>query len=319
METDANKGQYSIQLASKISGVGVHTIRAWEKRYQAVTPERNSSGRREYSDKDIERLSLLSELCTLGHSIGKIAGLPTPELKVLLDKLGKQAENVEARQNDLAQAKTPVNVKESLNSLLMALQGYKLDIISHEINKLKLTLNPRQLALDIISPLLQEVGNSVMKGDFSISQEHALSAILKFHIGHTLFRTTAIKSTKPYRALICTPEGDYHEFGILHAALLCTHYNIPYFYLGPNLPVDSLLDAYVSLEANLVIVGSTVIPENKSSDFVHGFFDSVSKSIGEGRLICGGGSHIDGERIGRIKNADFVSNMKGLDNYFKSL
>ena len=319
METDANKGQYSIQLASKISGVGVHTIRAWEKRYQAVTPDRNSSGRREYSDKDIERLSLLSELCTLGHSIGKIAGLPTPELKVLLEKLGKQAENVEARQNDMSQALTPVNIKESLNSLLLALKGYKLDIISHEINKLKLTLNPRQLALEIISPLLQEVGGSVLKGDFSISQEHALSAILKFHIGHTLFRGNPNKSTKPYRALICTPEGDYHEFGILQAALLCSHYNIPYFYLGPNLPVDSLLDAYASLDGNLVIVGSTVIPENKSSDFIHSFFDTVCKAIDPGTLICGGGSHINSEKLARHKNANFVSSMKGLDNYLKSL
>lgn len=319
METDVNKGQYSIQLASKISGVGVHTIRAWEKRYQAVTPERNASGRREYSDKDIERLSLLSELCTLGHSIGKIAGLPTPELKVLLEKLDKQAENVEARQSDFEAAKTPVNIQDSLNSLLLALNGYKLDIISHEINKLKLALNPRQLALDIISPLLNKVGDSVLKGDFSISQEHALSAILKFHIGHTLFRGSAIKSTKPYRALICTPEGDYHEFGILQAALLCSHYNIPFFYLGPNLPVDSLLDAYASLEGSLAIVGSTVIPENKSSDFVHNYFDSVCRSIDRGELLCGGGSHIDGERISRHKNARFVSSMKGLDNYLKSL
>ena len=84
--SSAPKGHYSIQLASKISGVGVHTIRAWEKRYQAVVPQRNTSGRREYNDKDIERLSLLSELCTLGHSIGKIANLSTEDLKVQLQK-----------------------------------------------------------------------------------------------------------------------------------------------------------------------------------------------------------------------------------------
>lgn len=292
MESTETKGQYSIQLASKISGVGVHTIRAWEKRYQAVTPDRNSSGRREYSDSDIERLTLLSELCTLGHSIGKIAGLPTPELKVLLEKLGKQAESVESRRQDFDAVKSPINVEESLSNLLLALKGYKLDIISHEINKLKLTLSPRQLALDIISPLLKEVGESVMSGSFSISQEHALSAILKFHMGHMLFRGSSSKSTKPQRVLICTPEGDYHEFGILQAALLCSHYNLPFFYLGPNLPLESLLDAYRSLEANMVLIGSTVVPENKSSDFVNSFFETVAKSIGNGRLLVGGNAHI---------------------------
>lgn len=320
METnDFSKGQYSIQLASKISGVGVHTIRAWEKRYQAVTPERNHSGRREYSDKDIERLSLLSELCTLGHSIGKIAGLPTPELKVLLEKLGKQADNVETRQQELQMARTPVNAKESLRSLMLALENYKLDIISHEVNKLKLTLNPRQLALEIISPLLRNVGESVSKGDFSISQEHALSAILKFHMGHMLFRGNSHKTTKPHRILICTPEGDYHEFGILQAAMLCNHYNLPYFYLGPNLPVESLMDAYKSLEGNMVMVGSTVPPENKPSDFLNQYFDTIVKGLGpDGQLMVGGNSHIDRERLQKSKKATFLTSMHELDEFLKS-
>lgn len=319
METQETKGQYSIQLASKISGVGVHTIRAWEKRYQAVTPERNSSGRREYSDKDIERLTLLSELCTLGHSIGKIAGLPTPELKVLLEKLGRQAESLEVRRQDYDAVKNPINVEESLNNLLLALKNYKLDIISHEINKLKLTLSPRQLALEIISPLLKEVGESVYKGTFSISQEHALSAILKFHMGHMLFRGSSVKSTKPQRVIICTPEGDYHEFGILQAALLCSHYNLPFFYLGPNLPVESLLDAYRSLEANMILIGSTVIPEYKSSEFVNGFLETVAKSVGNGQLIVGGNSHIDKLRVSKHRNSMAVDSMRQLDEILSSL
>jgi len=277
METDTAKGQYSIQLASKISGVGVHTIRAWEKRYQAVTPARNASGRREYSDNDIERLTLLSDLCTLGHSIGKIAGLPTTELKFLLEKLGKQAETIEKKSGESNSVEEKVDTSESLKNLLMALNGYKLDIISHEISKLKLSLSPRQLALEIISPLLQEVGQSVLDGQFSISQEHALSAILKFHMGHMLFRTTQVKTTKPYKFILCTPEGDYHEFGILQAALLCSHYNIPFYFLGPNLPVDSLLDAYRSLEGSHILVGSTVLPENKAEDFLKIYLANYGK------------------------------------------
>lgn len=319
MDSEVTKAQYSIQLASKISGVGVHTIRAWEKRYQAVTPDRNPSGRREYSDKDIERLSLLSELCTLGHTIGKIAALPTAELKILLEKLGKQADNIEARRNDISVAKSPVNIEESLRNLLMALNGYKLDIISHEINKLKLTLTPRQLALEIISPLLNEVGDSVLNGTLSISQEHALSAILKFHMGHMLFRGATIKSTKPHRVLICAPEGDYHEFGILQAALLCNHYNLPYYYLGPNLPVDSLMDAYRSLEGTLILLGSTVVPENKDIEFINKFFETIVKGIGNGHLIVGGKTHIDRVRLERSKKAQAFDSMRDLDNYLKSL
>ncbi|PJB54155.1 MAG: hypothetical protein CO099_03160, partial [Bdellovibrio sp. CG_4_9_14_3_um_filter_39_7] len=254
-------GRYSIQLASKISGVGVHTIRAWEKRYKAVEPERNDTGRREYTDFDIERLSLLSELCTIGHSIGKIAALPTDELKKLLKKLGKP---MQERKNSSSKMDISlIDIRQSLQSLILALKSYKLDIISHEINKLKILLSPRQLALDIISPLLNEVGREVEQRELTISQEHALSAILKFHIGHLLFRQMNQKTNKPFKVLICSMEGDFHEFGILQAALLCNHYGVQYYYLGPNLPVDSLVDAYESLEANMIIVGATVIPEGR--------------------------------------------------------
>jgi len=319
VEEQSSKGQYSIQLASKISGVGVHTIRAWEKRYQAVTPARNASGRREYSDVDIERLSLLSELCTLGHTIGKIANLPTEELQVLLKKLGKQAETISERKKDMLVSNTVINIEESLKNLLMALQGYKLDVISHEVNKLKLVLSPRDLALNIISPLLREVGEKVLAGVLSISQEHALSSILKFHMGHILFRGSVSKSTKPIRILICGPEGDYHEFGILQAALLCSHYNIPYFYLGPNLPVESLLDAYSSLEGTHLLVGSTVIPDNRSRDFVNQYFETILKNIGNGGLIVGGKDHIDVSRLQKHKSAQFFESMHDLDSYLKTL
>jgi len=313
------KGRYSIQLASKISGVGVHTIRAWEKRYQAVVPDRNPSGRREYNDADVERLTLLSELCTLGHSIGKIAGLETGELSVLLKKLGKQADNVQQRKADLKSAKSVVDIKESLKNLLFALHGYKLDIISHEINKLKLVLNPRELALEIITPLLNEVSAHVSTGEFSISQEHALSAILKFHMGHILFRGSQSKSTKPYRILICTPEGDYHEFGILNAALLCNYYNLPFFYLGPNLPSDSLMDAYRSLEGNVIIVGSSIIPENRSPEFVNTYVEAAHKGIGNGHLVVGGSNHIDSSKLEKSKKADFFGSMEQLDDFLKNL
>ena len=81
-------GKYNIQIASKLSGVGTHTLRAWEKRYGAVVATRNDSGRRLYSDEDIEKLRLLSELCSLCSSIGTIAKNSVEDLKGFLKKMG---------------------------------------------------------------------------------------------------------------------------------------------------------------------------------------------------------------------------------------
>jgi DNA-binding transcriptional MerR regulator/methanogenic corrinoid protein MtbC1 len=316
MTKESSQGQYSIQLASKISGVGIHTIRAWEKRYQAVVPQRSHNGRREYSDDDIDKLTLLSELCTLGHTIGKIAGLPRTELRVLLEKLGKKANSVTSG-DELSLLKEPVNTAQSLQNLYLALECYKLDVISHEISKLKLLLNPRDFALDIISPLLTKVGMAVHEGKLNISQEHALSAILKFHIGHLLYNNQTSKSTKNARIVISAPEGDFHEFGILMGALLCRHYNVPYFYLGPNLPLESLIDAVHSLEVNTILLGSTIAPETKPIGFVNTYINSILRKLPKIKLIVGGNSHVDKTLL--TGSGQFVESMADFDKYLKAL
>ena len=53
---------FNIQVASQLSGVASATIRAWEKRYNAVVPERGDNQHRLYSEKDIEKLALLFKI-----------------------------------------------------------------------------------------------------------------------------------------------------------------------------------------------------------------------------------------------------------------
>tara|TARA_R110002072_G_scaffold64203_3_gene159478 strand:+ start:89139 stop:90101 length:963 start_codon:yes stop_codon:yes gene_type:complete len=313
-------GKYSIQLASRMSGVGIHTIRAWEKRYDAVTPNRSENGRREYNDQDIEKLTFLNELCTLGHSIGKIAHLQVVELKKLLRKLGKKSDSAAKHSSIKGINGNVVNIENSLRNLILALENYKLDIISHEINKLKIVLSSKQFALEIIGPLLNKVGHLVDKKEFSISQEHALSAILKFHIGHTLFKKPLSKSIKPYKILICAPEGDYHEFGILQCALLCNHYGFQFYYLGPNLPSSSLADTVASLEINIIIIGSTVIPEGRDTFYLNNYFNSVIKVMGkDSQLLIGGGGHLSSLSLKKSQNVKALNSILELDQFISKL
>ena len=90
MEQDTKSSDpkyFNIQMAAELSGLSAHTIRAWEKRYQALTPERAENGRRLYSNREVERLTVLSQLTRLGSSIGQIARLPDEELnEIYLNK-----------------------------------------------------------------------------------------------------------------------------------------------------------------------------------------------------------------------------------------
>jgi len=72
---------YGIGAVAKLTGLSDHTIRVWERRYQAVVARRLANGRRIYSDADVERLSLLKQLTDRGISIGQIAADSTRALR----------------------------------------------------------------------------------------------------------------------------------------------------------------------------------------------------------------------------------------------
>lgn len=63
---------YSIGEFSKLTGLGIHTLRYYEHE-NLIIPERNSSNRRRYSDKDIAWIDFIKRL--------KDTGMPIKEIK----------------------------------------------------------------------------------------------------------------------------------------------------------------------------------------------------------------------------------------------
>jgi len=76
--------QYSIGAVVRITGLTSHNIRVWERRHQAVVAHRHPSGRRFYTQDQIDRLLLLKNCIECGFSIGEISKL---EDQQLLDKI----------------------------------------------------------------------------------------------------------------------------------------------------------------------------------------------------------------------------------------
>jgi hypothetical protein len=72
--------RYRSGVVARMVGIPVSTLRIWERRYQVVGPTLTASGHRLYSGADVERLMLIKQLVDLGHAIGSLARLPTPEL-----------------------------------------------------------------------------------------------------------------------------------------------------------------------------------------------------------------------------------------------
>jgi DNA-binding transcriptional MerR regulator len=307
---------YTIQMASKISGVGVHTIRAWEKRYKALVPERDTSGHRTYTKIDVEKLMLLSELCLLGYTISKVAGLSIPELKAQLLDLGKSEESLEVNDFSLVNdTKLTVDPSQSLSILNFALKSYKLDVISLELGKLKTLLSPKVFALSILQPLTLSMGEALGSGEYNTHQEQALRSLLKYHMGFNLYHPTSRREKSTVKVVISGIEGDMADLALGSVGLLCNHYGLDYTYLGPDINYEAVSDIVKSLEANMLILGPTNIFSQLGPIYFQNYIEKLMVKLNPGtEIVIAGKSELNLEKFSS-KRMVILKNLEALDEY----
>lgn len=85
---------YTIKYVSTVTGLSEHRIRAWEKRYKLLCPDRTEKGRRLYNDRDIETLNLIGKLIEKGSKIGELVHLELAELRTTVRGLEKQQPSI---------------------------------------------------------------------------------------------------------------------------------------------------------------------------------------------------------------------------------
>ena len=235
--------KYPIRAVARMTGLSIDTLRAWERRHDAVVPDRSARGRL-YTERDVARLTSLSDLVRRGHAIGTIAGLSDAELRGLLSG----ADALAARHMD------PVAVAK-LDSLTTALDRYDLDVIEATLNRHAAVLPPRALIFAVILPLLREVGRRWADGKLRPAQEHLISAVVRSVLG-SLLRATGRPEASP-KILFATLAGERHELGLLCAALLTASARYGVVYLGPDLPATDIAHAAATVGAHVVMISLT--------------------------------------------------------------
>lgn len=93
---------YGIGAVARLTGLTDHTIRVWERRYAAVVAARAPNGRRQYTEADVQKLSLLKLLTDRGVSISGVAGDSIDELQRQLENLRELAAGTEPQAPSVA-------------------------------------------------------------------------------------------------------------------------------------------------------------------------------------------------------------------------
>lgn len=236
---------YPIRAAANLTGLSIDTLRAWERRYQAVTPIRNERGR-VYGEGHIRRLILLRDAVARGHAIGQVAGLRDGELEKLL--LGPAT---------IANPSVPARIEhpasDALVPIVTAIESFDYTAANFHLGRLAVLLPVDKLVSEVVFPLMQLVGDRWLDGTLTIAQEHMTSSILRNLLGGLVRLGTS--STPSQRILFATPAGELHEFGILAAAMLAVASGFEALYLGSNLPALEIVAAAERSSPRAVVVG----------------------------------------------------------------
>jgi methanogenic corrinoid protein MtbC1 len=236
--------RYPIRAVARLTGLSLDTLRAWERRYEAVVPERGPRGRL-YTEAHVERLRLLREAVEQGHAIGLAARHDTPTLRALV---------AQGRAAGPAAGAAPADT-DRLAPVVVAIEALDAAAADQHLGRLALLLPPRAFVLDVALPLMRETGERWHRGEYTVAQEHLVSALLRHLLG-TLIRLHTPPGARP-ALLFATPEGELHEFGILAGAMLATAAGHGVLYLGPSLPAADIAAAAARVLPRAVVLGLT--------------------------------------------------------------
>jgi DNA-binding transcriptional MerR regulator len=218
---------YSIKAACALLDVPADTLRKWERRYDLVSPRRGGNAYRGYSDLDLKRLALFKKARASGAS-GREAA--------------KQARAI-ARDDSAAGDSA---LERQAESAIDDLARERLMAVCARAEE----KHGRTGALaQVWIPLLSRLGERALRlKGLEIAKEHFAVAVLRERV---LKQNSAPGRPK---VALASPEGELHEIGMLALAQELRDKKLPYLYLGPNLPVDSLCAALSRAKINRVIL-----------------------------------------------------------------
>lgn len=247
---------YPISAVSRLTGIPLDTLRAWERRYQVVTPKRSARGR-VYTEKQIERLMLLRKAVESGHAIGQIAKVQDQGLRDLLDRASSLSKTQPTtRDQDSEHLLAPV---------LRAIEHFDYAKADHELNRLATAIaSPKALLHRVALPLMRTIGERWHQGKCSIAQEHMLTSLLSALLSS--FIRTFTPSNPTARVLFATPRDERHGFPNLAAALLTATGGLGVIHLGTDLPAEDIVTAVRKSGASALLLSVSKTPTGEILD-----------------------------------------------------
>jgi DNA-binding transcriptional MerR regulator len=244
--------KYTIKTVSTQTGIRPVTLRAWERRHEVLSPHRSDNRYRLYSDRDVAILRWLKNRVDGGVSISSAV----QELRGLTqqDQWPDAVPTAPVKPTTISSA-PPAHYSRQLRDVLFKHDEIRAAEVLHEAHAI---FDLNTVFMEILVPCLVDIGEAWYTGRILITTEHFASAFLR---GKLLGLLQAYPSRRNagYILIGCAPT-EQHEQGTLMLAVLLRSYGYRVEYLGPDIPLEDLVEYSTYEHPAMVILSATTMP-----------------------------------------------------------
>jgi DNA-binding transcriptional MerR regulator len=237
-------GYLRIGEFSQRVGVTPERLRAWEKRYDLLSPDRSSGGFRLYSDADVARVERMLAHLEDGASAAEAARLARETPVVTAPRVAE-----------------PMWLDVEVARLRARLDAFD-DAGAHAVLDELLTRFALETVLrDVVLPYLRDVGERWTAGDVTVGQEHFASNLLRARL---LSLAQGWGQGAGPRAVLAAPPGDHHDLGLIMCGLSLWRQGLRIVFLGADTPIATLTTTARTVAPALVLLSTakpTVLEE----------------------------------------------------------
>lgn len=240
-----NETGLTIKTVADRTGISVHTLRAWERRYGVPSPNRGQGNRyRLYDEQDIADVLFMKQLVESGVAPAQAsARLRQRQTKAVIAPASEMTQPIVSLQTTLLNAFAESDVRTAL----------------HTLDEAFALVAPEQVALAIVEPTMREIGERWMRNEMTVWQEHLASNLIQQKLFSILQSQPALPKSAPILIAACAPQEE-HQLGLVILSLMARRQGWRVEYLGQGTPLSDIVDLSRKLKPNAIAVSvSTVV------------------------------------------------------------
>lgn len=240
--------RHPIRVVATRTGLTPTVLRAWERRYGVVEPQRSDGGQRLYSDAQIDRLLLLKSVTDAGRAISQVADLDDGELRALADEDRAASRRVA---EPVVPKGSPDRLRASLDVALQAVDEMDAAALEAELRRGVVSFGAESFMDGLVAPLLRAIGERWSRGELRPAQEHVATAVVERVLSWMLEPARPAPGAGPV-LVVGTLAGEEHALGALLAAAAAALEGWRVTFLGRDLPAQEIAMAAERLGARAV-------------------------------------------------------------------